>query len=72
MPHESAPWLRLLSARNLALLPRRRFARMWRPSLVAMLVICVTLAGTVLRFIKVGEGYWCDEAVTVGLVRSAQ
>jgi hypothetical protein len=45
---------------------------MWRPSLVAMLVICVTLAGTVLRFIKVGEGYWCDEAVTVGLVRSAQ
>ena len=42
-------------------------ARHW----FALLVTCVTLAGAVLRFIKLGESYWYDEAVTVGLVRSS-
>lgn len=37
----------------------------------ALLVICVTFAGAVLRFIMLGESYWYDEAVTVGLVRSS-
>ena len=36
-----------------------------------MLVTCVTLAGAVLRFIKLGESFWYDEVVTVGLVRSS-
>lgn len=42
-------------------------ARHW----FALLVTCVTLAGAVLRFTKLGESYWYDEAVTVGLVRSS-
>jgi mannosyltransferase len=39
----------------------------WFPWAVA----CVTIAGGVLRFTKLGQSYWYDEAVTVGLVRSS-
>jgi mannosyltransferase len=42
-------------------------ARYWFASLIA----CLTVAGAGLRFIKLGESYWYDEAVTVGLVRSS-
>lgn len=42
-------------------------ARYWFVSLVA----CLTVVGGVLRFTKLGESYWYDEAVTVGLVRSS-
>jgi mannosyltransferase len=34
-------------------------------------VIGLTIAGGVLRFTKLGQSYWYDEAVTVGLVRSS-
>lgn len=35
------------------------------------LVVCLTLAGGVLRFTMLGQSYWYDEAVTVGLMRSS-
>jgi mannosyltransferase len=41
--------------------------RDWLP----WLIVCTTLAGGVLRFTILGQSYWYDEAVTVGLVRSS-
>ena len=35
------------------------------------LIVCITLSGGVLRFTILGQSYWYDEAVTVGLVRSS-
>lgn len=37
----------------------------------AWLVLAITLVGGLLRFTRLGQSYWYDEAVTVGLVRSS-
>lgn len=42
-------------------------ARYWFASLVA----CLTVGGAVLRFTELGQSYWYDEAVTLGLMRSS-
>ena len=49
----------------------RRRVRVELRDWLLWLVVGLTIAGGVLRFTRLGESYWYDEAVTVGLVRSS-
>jgi mannosyltransferase len=59
-------------ARTAAEGPRvRRRVRVELGDWLLWLVVGLTIAGGVLRFTKLGESYWYDEAVTVRLARSS-